>query len=446
MNASAQIPADFGAEAIAAEQALLGSAMIDTAFREAALKHVTAELFYDPLHRRIFDAIAELDGRSEKVSVLTLKLRLAGDPGLRELSRLPNVRPHSGCYLTLLARAAPIRMDDPEPCIAAMRAAKCRRDALAACGVDPHGGFMPARLSLGATDFLAFSAPPRRNLLAPWLQSGSLVMVHAWRGVGKTHFAVGVACAVATGSRFLKWKAEEPARVLYIDGEMPARMMQERFHAVLSAADAQLLDQDFFRIISPDALPEDFAVPNLLTPEGQSAIEPDLADRDVVILDNMATLFRTGEDQNAVGTFIDAQDYILRLRRRGIAVVLIDHDNKTGGNRGSSGKQDVLETVIQLKQPKDYHETQGARFEVIFTKHRGFWGRDALPFEAQLSEGPTGEQVWTIADAEDAMRDRLRDMLRTGMKERDIREELGIGGSKLARLKSDLENRGRENA
>ena len=46
-------------------------------------------------------------------------------------------------------------------------------------------------------------------------------MVYAKRGVGKTHFALGVAYAVAAGAKFLSWQAETPRKVLYIDGEMP---------------------------------------------------------------------------------------------------------------------------------------------------------------------------------------------------------------------------------
>ena len=35
----------------------------------------------------------------------------------------------------------------------------------------------------------------------------------------------------------------------------------------------------------------------------------------------------------------------------------------------------------------DYDANQGARFEVYFTKHRGFYGPEAQPFEARLIEG-----------------------------------------------------------
>jgi putative DNA primase/helicase len=289
------------------------------------------------------------------------------------------------------------------------------------------------RLSVPILDFLKREMPQTRPLLAPWLRTAGLTMVHAWRGVGKTHFGIGVACAVATGGRYLKWTAPEPARVLYVDGEMPAAAMQDRFRSELNT----LADPDMLRIVSPDLLPADHLVPNLLTAEGQAALEADIEDRDLAVFDNVATLFRTEEDQNSVSAWMRAQDYVLRLRRRGLGVLLVDHDNKSGGNRGTSAKHDVLDVVIQLKQPTDYLPSQGARFEVNFTKHRGFWGNDTLPFEAQLMEGPTGP-IWAIADAEDAMRKRVSEMMASGCKERDIRDELDIGGSKLARFKKEL--------
>ena len=43
--------------------------------------------------------------------------------------------------------------------------------------------------------------------------------------------------------------------------------------------------------------------------------------------------------------------------------------------------------IASLKRPIDYDASQGARFEVHFTKSRGFFGEDAAPFEARLIDG-----------------------------------------------------------
>jgi len=72
-------------------------------------------------------------------------------------------------------------------------------------------------ISLELAAFLARSIPPRAALLAPIILEQTLNMVHAWRGAGKTHFALGIAYAVASGGKFLRWQAPDPQRVLYVD-------------------------------------------------------------------------------------------------------------------------------------------------------------------------------------------------------------------------------------
>src|SRR5438045_1675465 len=71
-------------------------------------------------------------------------------------------------------------------------------------------------------EFLSLDLPPRELILSPWLPKAGLCMLHAFRGVGKTHLSLGIAYAVAKGGSFLTWKAEKLRGVLYIDGEMPA--------------------------------------------------------------------------------------------------------------------------------------------------------------------------------------------------------------------------------
>src|SRR5438128_11849314 len=73
----------------------------------------------------------------------------------------------------------------------------------------------------GAEKILTANLPPRDMILDPILSTKSLAMIYAPRGVGKTHMALGIAWAAASGGTFLKWQAERPRQVLYIDGEMP---------------------------------------------------------------------------------------------------------------------------------------------------------------------------------------------------------------------------------
>ena len=89
---------------------------------------------------------------------------------------------------------------------------------------------------LSGDQLLTMTFPPRVLMLAPWLPEKGLAMIFAPRGVGKTWIALSIAHAVAGGGEFLCWRAPRPRRVLYIDGEMPAAALQERYRAVFSAS------------------------------------------------------------------------------------------------------------------------------------------------------------------------------------------------------------------
>ena len=79
---------------------------------------------------------------------------------------------------------------------------------------------------LNGEEFLKANFPPREIILEPLLPAKGLAMIYAPRGIGKTWVALGVAHAIASGSAFLRWNATTPRRVLYIDGEMPAALLQ----------------------------------------------------------------------------------------------------------------------------------------------------------------------------------------------------------------------------
>jgi hypothetical protein len=50
--------------------------------------------------------------------------------------------------------------------------------------------------------------------------------------------------------------------------------------------------------------------------------------------------------------------------------------------RGTSRRDDALDTVIALRRPADYSPEEGARFEVHIEKARTLAGEGAIPFEA----------------------------------------------------------------
>ena len=100
----------------------------------------------------------------------------------------------------------------------------------------PAESLAPPRLRpLDLKKFLKLAIKPREMLLDPILPEKGLAMLYAARGTGKTHVALGIAFAIATGTKFLKWTAPKPRRVLLIDGEMPAAALQERLASMIAS-------------------------------------------------------------------------------------------------------------------------------------------------------------------------------------------------------------------
>ena len=287
---------------------------------------------------------------------------------------------------------------------------------------------------VSAEDFMAKSLPPRDYILEPILNSQGLLMLAAPRGVGKTHVALACGGAAASGGSFLKWKAPKPRHVLYVDGEMPASDLQARLKALPYKCDGK------FRVLSMDD--QDLGTSlNLSRPEDRFRIEGILGDTELLILDNRSTLVNSGKENDSE-SWTAMQDWLLSLRRKGVSVVLVEHAGRSGDPRGTSKREDILDTIISLTRPEDYVADQGARFEVHLTKARGISGEGARPFEAKL-EVRDGQAMWTTRELQDVEADRIVDLTNDGLSARDIAEETGLSKSKVARIQAKLRVEGK---
>ena len=283
-------------------------------------------------------------------------------------------------------------------------------------------------IALEIGEILTRTFTPKESILSPWLRRQDLAMIYSKRGVGKTYLCLALAYAIASGGKFLKWQAPEPRRVLYIDGEMPGVAIQERLSAIVKANEMEP-PEGFFRIVTPDVQP--FSIPDLATPEGQAAFQPLLGDSEVIITDNLSVLVRAGVE-NEGESWIPIATWALARRREGRSVVFVHHAGKSGQQRGSSRREDLLDTVICLKHPSDYTPEQGARFEMVFEKARGLYGPDVETIEAAL-QANDGKAVWTWKAAEGATADRIAKLVGMGMKPAEIASELGIHRSNVYR-------------
>lgn len=300
----------------------------------------------------------------------------------------------------------------PEPPLTERQRSKVQGGALIACC---------------ASDFLKLEFPPLEYFLFPYLRTQGTMMVHAARGVGKTQWAVAAALAMATGTPFLRSHAPKPVPVLYVDGELPGGLLQERVReAVQRLPKNCYLTPNYLRLVTPDL--QDGRMPNLVERDGQKQIEDKIGDAKVVILDTISTLFRTNQDANQEMSWVGPQDWILSLRQNGISTLLLHHQSRSGNARGTGKKEDILDVVAALSWPEGYDAEEGCRFKFELQKARHVFGKDAAPFEAELRG-----DIWTTRDIQDERLSEALALREEGKSYAEIERRLKVPKSTLSR-------------
>lgn len=262
--------------------------------------------------------------------------------------------------------------------------------------------------------------PERQWLLSPWLREQESVLIWAAPGVGKTMLTLSLALAVAGGGSLLGWTAPRPARVLFIDGEMPLDDLKGRLGFLagavegldLGAARANLTilarhhqcpDTPFRDFGSEDQKDQILALIRSYRP-------------DLVILDNLSTL-ATMDDENGAAETQRIVRLLTRLKQARIATVVVHHSGKSGrAYRGSSMLATTFEAIIGLtKEPgADALDASGtARFNIEWSKFRGRRDVSVGDRLVQLKE-TAGALRWTSEKPQDEVLNALATLTRTG--------------------------------
>jgi hypothetical protein len=301
----------------------------------------------------------------------------------------------------------------------------------------------PAFRAVDFGELRTLELPERNPMLGAWLMEQSLNLLYGWRGIGKSHFSFGVAWAVATGGRFLSWEASFPRNVLFVDGELPARTVQERFAQLERSTDTKP-DHGRLTIITPDLLSR--AAPDIASLDDQLELDRLIEDcgAELIILDNLSCLVRSGAAENDAESWVDVSSWGLLHRAAGRSMLFVHHAGKGGAQRGTSRREDLLDVVIALKKPADYDPGDGARFEVHFEKARHLHGPEVEPFEAHLATDAGGVQTWATRSLQTSIDDRIVELHGLGdLSMGDIARELGVDKSTVSRHIKTLRDQGR---
>ena len=272
---------------------------------------------------------------------------------------------------------------------------------------------------------------PRPMLLDPILARASLTLLCGPRGIGKTYLALSMALAVASGGPALRWRAANPARVLYVDGEMPRQTLMERLAGLAAGARIAPVN-DNLRLLAAEG--DGRKRPELGTREGRALIESAIGDGvDLVVLDSLAVLMR-GRRINPGRAWLVVEDWLLDLRRRGIAVLVVRNGSPGPYQCETTRHADVVDTAIALHHPASYEPLDGARFVVQVTKGRALHGLDARSFEALLDE-EDGALCWTVFSPEEALLARAMGLFAEDFTVREVAARLRISKTHAHRLR-----------
>ena len=193
--------------------------------------------------------------------------------------------------------------------------------------------------------WLTRELPLRDYLLGNVLCTTSRWLVFGDTGVGKTLFAFSIAGAIASKTRFLCWdEGRRRARVMYLDGEMPAETFKERMQLVADEFGSDLVIFGYNRdVLGPDEMPP------LNMPEGEAWLlrEIEAVKPDVIIFDSVMCLLvgTMGEEES----WAPVKLLMRKVTSKRIGQIWLHHTgHDTTKGFGTKTREWEMDTVIKL--------------------------------------------------------------------------------------------------
>ncbi len=299
---------------------------------------------------------------------------------------------------------------------------------------DWTGLLRTSALSLG--EIQALNLPTRRAICGDWFNEAGIGFVFAPRGVGKTWFSLWLAICISKGQDFAHWKCPEAKNILYLDGEMPVGQMNDRIKSLCGEP------PETFKVISHEVLwHKAEKVFSLTDKEQQSAITQTALElgTSVLFLDNLSALMPGIAENDNDDWALKVLPWILDLRRRGIALVIVHHAGRNGKMRGASRKEDHPDWIIQLSESQT---NDAGRFVASFAKPpRG--ARETCPvYDWHFKALETGETLPIARKA--GLPERMLQAIDDGLTScGDLATELGVSKGLISRTAKQLKAEGK---
>lgn len=302
-------------------------------------------------------------------------------------------------------------------------------------------------LVFSTAELATMDIPERDCLIEPVIMYPSLNMLYAKRGIGKTWVSLQIAASIASGQPFFSYKTKRAGRVLLVDGEMVLSEIKERVVSLENGI------SENFDLMPSEVLYRENMSLNLHEDEDRArflnaleAKEEAGVKYDLIIFDNLSSLC-FGVDENDNTEQENFFHFLMGLRHRGHAILVIHHAGKGGDQRGASRREDAMDTVMKLEEPElgsGEVRHQGAHFILKFTKTRGKTP-NPQELDIKLVQGKSGKLTWAFS--ENTYASRADEALRTIQEEKpetqdQLAQIMGCGKSNVSQMLKPLRDQG----
>jgi hypothetical protein len=241
---------------------------------------------------------------------------------------------------------------------------------------DPYGGLAEA---LSAGTWLRREFPPVDRLLGDLFTTTTRTFLIGRAGLGKTMLGLGMATGMAFGTGFLHWRSCRPARIIFIDGEMPEELLIQRIRDTARRIKREDLISNLMVLSTEDAenIAERWPMLGMFEPLNTepghefihrlcTALKPD-----GIIFDNVQSLLAGVQKEEE--TWIPVLPLVQWLTKQRIGQLWFDHTGHTReGQYGTVVKSWRFDTLgLMSALPDDQHIPNETAFTLSFEAPAG---------------------------------------------------------------------------
>ena len=258
---------------------------------------------------------------------------------------------------------------------------------------------------VNARQFIANIYPEPEFIMFPIFSERSANQIFGGYESGKTIFGLAAAMHMCSKADFVGMECRKAVPVAYVEGELPAAKIRERFNSILQGMNERGIkfNYEWFHILTKD----DLAMNGFKYGFSPIAVSRNLSDKDAedygrkgrkfisnwvedqekrlgqppfFFLDNMTAL--ADFDENRAQDWTPFIQWITTWKNKGFANCFMHHSNKQSKGKGSSGstaKERLLDTSMEFAKLDAKHRfempgNKNLQCKVGFDKARDFGG------------------------------------------------------------------------